>query len=55
MRKKSEKVTRIATTIENNLLKKLKDTAEKEGRHMNYYIEKGLRLVLKDHGENNND
>lgn len=43
--------TRISTNVKKDLLKIFKEKAEKEGRHLNYYIEKGLELLLKSEEE----
>jgi hypothetical protein len=46
---KDKAKTKIQTTINTILLNKFKKIAENEGRHLNYYLEKGLGIILKDY------
>jgi hypothetical protein len=39
---------KISTTIDKLLYEQIKKIAESEGRHINYYIENGLKLLIKD-------
>ncbi|MGI0067871.1 MAG: Arc family DNA-binding protein [Thermoplasmata archaeon] len=43
---KSVRPERFTTTLPRDLLKKVRDRAESEGRPINYYFEKGLRVVV---------
>jgi hypothetical protein len=36
----------LVTTLEQDTYDLLKKKSEEESRHMNYYIEKGLKIVL---------
>jgi hypothetical protein len=44
--------TKIQTNIDTILLNKFKEIGKIEGRHLNYYLEKGLKIILKEHEEN---
>ncbi len=46
--------TKIQTTINTELLNIFKKIAEKEGRHLNYYLEKGLEMYLNKQKEGDN-
>ncbi|MEN8907828.1 MAG: ribbon-helix-helix domain-containing protein [Clostridiales bacterium] len=44
-----ENKIKMSTNLDKELYKKLKELSKKEGRHMNYFIEKGIKRILKEH------
>lgn len=48
MENNNPKKAKFSTTINTNLLNKFRKIAQDEGRNINYYIEKGLNILLEE-------